>query len=278
MTTTTSTEKAAEKAAAPKAEAPTLGPDDRILPDGRMVRLMLGRVYAVELQAEDDARSRRGGNLFGGPGQALPELDAKGEPTGRDLRVAAVYEAEDAKARHRALTFDSGRRFQPLAVHPHDPARDEVARLEALGLHASAEIVRKANPPAERDPALEALGDVTWAFAQCQAQGIGADVAVERVRAFAAGDWGANGKAEDVELDDLHRLAAPAFGPDVRNAVALESGRGFVAGVYPFVRERVNGQLQAPRFVDADDRTPGERGELRVEFHSALRSTIVYTA
>ena len=114
--------------------------------------------------------------------------------------------------------------------YPPEPARAEVARLEALGF---AELARETSARLKLGPR-EPLGVIPLGS-------VGVDptvnVSQDEVRAilkrFASGDFGSWGVLADVRLDDDMRFAPEAFDVATRNALALERGFGVLFGEYP---------------------------------------------
>lgn len=253
------------------AKAPTLGANERILSNGRRI-YSAGRGVVLEV-AEYERGDRRRDPAFG----HTPGLLTPSAADGRKLVVVNDLTPGDPTAEFERIVRCEGRRFGPLAVAPHDPIRDELARLEGMGLHASAAAIRAANPPAEVDPELAELGDAQWEahrFGEC---GFLPDAVIALARRFARGDWGLHGSADDVGTLDADMLALPsAYGQAVRNAVAARTGSGVVKGEYPAAFNRSTREV---RFL-ADDRSPygWEARTVRVARFPAFRKTLVYIA
>lgn len=213
----------------------TIAPDERILKDGRRIKRVGPCWCAVEpfdVTTLGPGKARPPSSLHGGVGQLLDVFGPDGVRSPDRLVVTVELHPFDHAAEHRRLTTGEGRRFLPLDVGPADPVAPEVSRLEEMGLHESAKAVRAASPAPEPDPLLALLGTVEYDAKSCHALGFNAEFLEPLLRRHAAGDWGVIGRLDDVEIGDDERLLPEAFGPEVRNAVALDRRRGMVRSVY----------------------------------------------
>lgn len=80
---------------------------------------------------------------------------------------------------------------------------------------------------------------------------VGPEELREYIARHANGDWGANGRLDDVDLDDDKRWAPVLFGVSVENAVSVEAGQGLVQSVYPrvFVKQRGEESLRITTLI-----------------------------
>lgn len=173
--------------------------------------------------------------------RGLGVLDTTAE--GDRVPIIAELTSDDEGTMRRLV---EALRLTPFDPHEPDPLRGEIERLEREGFVAVAAGARVAN--AYRDPEpigpLD-LGDVSIdarALTYVDCRGITASnchlvpqvvpFSSDDVRGFlkrhANGDHGDFGKAGDVDLDDDMRWAPGVFGWPVRNAIAIEAGRGIV--------------------------------------------------
>lgn len=177
--------------------------------------------------------------------RALDVLDTTAD--GTRLPIIADLTPDDEGAMERLLTSTGATPFDPFEP---DPLRQEIEALERDGFVAVAANARIAS--AYKDP--EPLGPLDLgtvkldvrALAAVDCQGISggnvhlspkvAPFSAKDVRALlrrhAGGDWGDFGKADDVSLTEDMRWAPPVFGWPVRNAAAIEAGRGLVRSCY----------------------------------------------
>lgn len=267
----------------------TIAPDERILKDGRRIK-RVGRCWC-EVKPFDPSTLPPGkthppSSLHGGVGQLLDVHDSTGHRTGERMVVAAEFHPTDHNAEYRRMTIDDGRRFLPLEVGPVDPVASEVARLEEMGLHESAKAVRAASPAPEPDPLLAPLGAVQYDAKSCHALGFNAEFLEPLLRRHAAGDWGIIGRLDDVEVGDDERIVPEAFGPEVRNAVALDRRAGVVRSVYAVaIAQQSGGYAGGPMVLDGArgtswgwDKAPyGSKScEIRIDSFPGQGATLVY--
>jgi len=168
-------------------------------------------------------------------------VDGKRTPILADLSVDEDAAIEGLLSTTGAGDFDP---FEP------DPMRDEIARLTASGFVAVAANAATAAGYSEPEP----LGPLDLGRVKLDKRALGfvdytgvvrGNVTVspqvvafstEDVRGLlkrhANGDHGEFGKAADVTLDDDARWAPQIFPWPIRNAAALEAGRGLVRSAY----------------------------------------------